>query len=333
MRDLDQLTTALRQFLPDGEGIVAIRALTTGFSNETYMIDGLDLILRLPPSAGAMLAGHDVIGQARIYQELATTTNAPTVPRVVAICPDAAIIGVPFFVMERVAGASIDDITMAPWFLDGTDAIRNRVCREWVGAFASLSTLTPLATLGAVVSPADDMRVWRDFAGAANCPTLVGLFDRLLQIPAPISGPPALVHGDPKLANLMWHDGQISAMLDWEMALNGEPLANLGYLLFQFDSEYHVGTRAPRQPGMLSRDEVIALWSQVSGRSAQGVFWHEIAQVGKIAAIIAEGVNMANTGRSNEPRLEIFKQNIGYFLGVMATMLDAGEARIPEGRP
>jgi len=122
-------------------------------------------------------------------------------------------------------------------------------------------------------------------------------------------------------------------MLDWEMALNGEPLANLGYLLFLFESAHHSATRAPKQPGMLSRDDVIALWSQVSGRSAEGLFWHEIAQFGKIAAIVAEGVNMADTGRSNDPRLAIFKQNMGYFLRVMASMLDDYEAQQLEGRP
>lgn len=322
MRDLDQLAGALRGYLPGGAGITAIRPLTTGFSNETYLIEGLDLILRLPPAAGAMLEGHDVTGQGRIYQELATARSAPPVPAVVTICADPAIIGVPFFVMARVAGESIDDIVMTPWFVDGGDALRGQICRDWISAFAALSRLDPLAALGPVVSPEDDARMWREFAGAAQCPQLVAMFDRLLAAPAPISGAPAIVHGDPKLSNLMWQDRQITAMLDWEMALNGEPLANLGYMLFFFASEYHSATRAQKLPGMLSRDEAIALWEEVSGRSAEGIFWHEIAQAGKLAAIIAEGANMAVTGRSNDPRLELFKQNLGYYLGVMAAMLD-----------
>ena len=119
----------------------------------------------------------------------------------------------------------------------------------------------------------------------------------------------------------MWHALRISAVLDWEMALNGDPLADLGYILFFFASDYHSATRAQKLPGMFARDEVIAQWESVSGRSAAGVFWHEIAQAGKLGAIIAEGVNMANTGRSNDPRLEIFKQNIGYYLGAIAAML------------
>ncbi len=322
MRDLEQLTDALRHYLPGGSGITAIRPLTTGFSNETYLIEGLDLILRLPPAAGAMLEGHDVVGQGRIYQGLTAAAGAPPVPQVIAICADSGVIGVPFFVMERIAGESIDDMVMTPWFTGGSDALRRQFCTDWISVFAGLAQLEPLAALGPAVSPQDDVGMWREFARKADCPELVALFDRLLAAPAPLSGPPAITQGDPKLSNIMWHDQRISAVLDWEMALNGEPLADLGYMLFFFASDYHSATRAQKLPGMLARAEAIALWEAVSGRSAAGVIWHEIAQIGKTAAIIAEGINMANTGRSDDPRLDIFKQNIGYYLGAMAAMLD-----------
>jgi len=72
---------------------------------------------------------------------------------------------------------------------------------------------------------------------------------------------------------------------------------------------------------MLNRDEVIALWEAVSGRSAQGIIWHEIAQVAKITAIIAEGANMLDAGRSSDPKLQYFKQNLGYYLGVLSAMI------------
>jgi aminoglycoside phosphotransferase (APT) family kinase protein len=323
-RDLDAIASALRGFMQDGGRISAVAPLTTGFSNDTYLIEGLDLILRLPPHAGAMLDGHDVVAQARIYQELAGTAGAAPVPGIVAVCEDAAVLGDPFFVMERVEGEPIDDLKMQPWFVDGNDEFRRQICTSWVTAFAGNARLTPLAELGPVASPEDDAQIWRNFAAQANCPQLVALFDRLLSKPAPVSGPPAVIHGDTKLSNLMWRDGEISAMLDWEMALNGDPLADLGYMLYSFESPYHAATRAQKLPGMLSREEVIALWEQVSGRSAAGVFWHEVAQIGKIAAIIAEGCNMWDTGRSTDPKLELFKQNIGYYLGVMEQMLDGG---------
>lgn len=310
--------------LPGGSSITGITPLTTGFSNETYSIDGPGLILRLPPAAGAMLDGHDVVEQAQIYSELGDMDGAPPVPRIVTIGDDEQALGTSFFVMERVPGESVDDLNMQPWLVEGTDALREAICRTWVTTFASLATLPTLDALGTVVTPEDDAAMWQEFARSANSPILVGLFGRLLKVQAPRSGPPAIVHGDTKLSNLMWHEGQVSAVLDWEMALNGEPLADLGYLLYSFESAYHGATRAQKLPGMLSRAEVIALWSAVSGRSADGLFWHEIAQIGKIAAIIAEGTNMYVTGRSSDPKLAYFKQNLDYYIGVMAAMLDGG---------
>ncbi|WP_162527273.1 phosphotransferase family protein [Sphingomonas solaris] len=324
MADVERITRALRDFLPGGEGITRVVPLTTGFSNETYLIEGPDLILRLPPSAGAMLDGHDVIGQARIYQELGGREDAPRVPGVVAVCGDRAVLGVPFFVMERLAGEAIDDLDMQPWFADAGDDLRADICRQWVSVFAGLSRVRPLDVLGPVVAPEDDARTWQAFARKADSPVLAALFDRLLAVPAPCSGPPALIHGDSKLSNIMWLDGRVNAVLDWEMALNGEPLANLGYMLHALESDYHAATRAFKLPGMLTRGEVIALWEQVSGRSADGVFWHEIAQMGKLAAIIAEGANMFSSGRSSDPKLAIFARSVDYYIGVMQAMLDSG---------
>lgn len=324
MRDLDEVAARLRGYLPASLAVEGVKPLTTGFSNDTYLVEGADLILRLPPAAGAMVDGHGVIAQARIYAELGETAGGPPVPGIVAICEDASVLGSPFFVMERVEGEAIDDLKMRDWFIDGTDAFREQICRNWVSAFATNARLAPLAILGPEVTPEADARMWRDFAAKASSPELVASFDRLLARPAPRTGPAAVVHGDTKLSNLMWRDGEVVAVLDWEMALNGEPLADLGYMLYSFESDYHAATRAQKLGGMLKRHEVIALWEQVSGRSAEGVFWHEIAQIGKIGAIIAEGCNMWDTGRSQDPKLELFKQNLGYYLGVMGAMLDGG---------
>ncbi len=314
----------LRDILPDGERITGVVPLTTGFSNDTYLIDGLDLILRLPPAAGAMLDGHGVIAQARIYQELGMVEGGPLVPRIAYLSEDASLLGAPFFAMEKVAGEAIHDTDLQPWFVTATDTERADYNRQWVSAFADLARLGPLPFLGEAVTPEGDARMWQAFAKSADCPELADLFDRLLAVPAPRSGPPAIVHGDTKLSNLMWQDTKISAVLDWEMALNGEPLADLGYMLYGFESAYHAATTPQRQPGMLTRAEVIALWEQVSGRSAAGVFWHEIAQIGKISAIIAEGVNMHVTGRSMDPKLAYFLKNRDYFISVMRAMLDGG---------
>ena len=324
MRDLDLIRQKLAERLPDGERISGIRPMTTGFSNETYFVEGLDLILRLPPAAGAMLEGHGVIEQARIYQALEKTGKAPPVPHVADCCEDAAVIGVPFFVMERVAGEAIHDIDMQDWFTGASDDERTRMCTDWISAIASLGRLEPVPVLGPAITPEDDMRIWRAFAEKADSPEVVIAIDRLLTRPAPRGGGPAVIHGDPKLSNLMWQDGQITALLDWEMALNGEPLSDLAYILYNFESDFHPASRAQKLSGMLSRDDVILLWSQVSGRPVEGLLWHEIAQSAKLCAILAEGINMVRTGRSTDPKLVWFQNNFGNFIAVTNAMLDAG---------
>ena len=328
MSEID-LEERLREFLlrhlPDGAAIAAVRPLTTGFSNDTYLVDGPDLVLRLPPAAGAMLDGHDVLAQASIYQALGDCPGAPTVPAIVSQCDDPAVLGAPFFLMRRVDGEAVSDVSPQPWFADAELSYRNALSRQWISAIASLARLYPLDVLGDAISPEDDARRWMAFAANANSPDLVDCFARLLDIPAPLSGPPAVVHGDPKLSNIMWQDGRISAVLDWEMALNGDPLADLGYMLYGVESPYHTATRQQKLSGMLDRAALIALWETQSGRSAQGVFWHEIAQIGKIGAIIAEGTNMYVTGRSTDPKLAFFKDNLTYYQNVMRAMLDSSE--------
>ena len=317
-RDPATILERLAQVLPDG-GVNGLRPLTTGFSNETYLVEGPDLILRLPPLAGAMLDGWGVLDQARIYRALGEIAGAAPVPRVVAVSEDP---GLPFFVMERVPGEAIDDLNMQPWFTEASDAERNRLCHEWIAAFAGNARLAPVAALGPAMTPEDDLRRWRAFAGAAQSDATVSAIDRLLNRPAPRSGPPSLVHGDPKLSNLMWQDGQISAMLDWEMALNGEPLSDLAYMLYTFENRYHPATRAQQLPGMLTRNETIALWEAESGRSAEGVEWHEIAQFCKLCSILAEGVSMRNTGRSSDPKLAYFAANHDRWIALTEAMLD-----------
>ena len=80
-RSTESIAAVLRELLPAEPAIAAVTPMTTGFSNDTYLVEGPALILRMPPAAGAMLDGHDVIGQARIYAELGQTPGAPPCPK------------------------------------------------------------------------------------------------------------------------------------------------------------------------------------------------------------------------------------------------------------
>lgn len=320
VRDLKAIQDALSRVLPDGGRVTGVRAFSTGHSNETYLIEGLDQILRLPASAEPLMPGsHDVIAQARIYEAVAA--KGLPVPDILFTDSDVALLGDPFFVMARVSGEEVNDYQPQASFTDASPEARSATCATWMNIFCDLAGMEPIDSLGASIGPEDQARRWQDMARAAQCDRLVDQVDRLLAIPAPRSGPVAVVHGDPKLANLMWDVGTLTAVLDWELAYNGEPLADLGYILFFFASDSHPANRACGYPGMWDRDRIIANWADKTGRSTAGIEWHEIAAAAKMSAIIAYGHHLYLSGKSTDPRFLQWKVPLDRNLELIDTLL------------
>jgi aminoglycoside phosphotransferase (APT) family kinase protein len=88
----------------DLSAVPEVRRLSGGVSNPTYLLrypDG-DLVLRRPPKGAHHRGAHDMGREHRIQTELGRVL--PYVPRTVALCADAAVIGTPFSVMQRLDG-------------------------------------------------------------------------------------------------------------------------------------------------------------------------------------------------------------------------------------
>ena len=81
-----------------------MRQFGGGASNLTYSLrDGAhDLILRRPPSGHKAKGAHDMGREYQIQDGLAGVF--PLVPEMVALCEDESVIGLPFYVMQRVDG-------------------------------------------------------------------------------------------------------------------------------------------------------------------------------------------------------------------------------------
>ena len=144
-RDVNVLRERLAAFLPNGERITGLRPLTAGHSNETYVIEGLDLILRLA-SAAPSFESHGILTQARIYDEVSRFDSAPPVPRIHVIHEDAELLGAPFFVMEKIEGVSVDDYTLPEWFTSLSDEQRSDLCQHWIAAIGSIATVAAAST-------------------------------------------------------------------------------------------------------------------------------------------------------------------------------------------
>ncbi len=104
------------------------------------------------------------------------------------------------------------------------------------------------------------------------------------------------MHGDYRLGNLLLAPdapARVNAILDWEMATIGDPLADVGYLTATWvEPGYTPGPLAlspvTALPGFPDRDELTAAYEELSGRQVSNVHWYRALALWK-AAIFLEG--------------------------------------------
>jgi aminoglycoside phosphotransferase (APT) family kinase protein len=275
------------------------RRLAGGLSNLTYELGDGDStwVLRRPPLGHVLPTAHDMVREYRVQRALAGTGVPVPVP--LALCEDAGVVGAPFYVMDRVAGVVLrtdaDTAELTP------DEGR-RCCDALVRTLVAIHAVDHEAVgLGGFGHPdgylARQVRRWGqqwERSATRDLPA-VGELRRRLEAAVPVSGPPTIVHGDYRLDNLMLapdDPGRVLAVLDWEMATLGDPLADLGLLLVYW-SEPGAPGRAIRQPGgagFMTRAQVADAYARASGRGLDALDFYVMLGGYKLA-IVMEGIH------------------------------------------
>jgi aminoglycoside phosphotransferase (APT) family kinase protein len=297
--DLAPLTSWLDAACPGlRHGALSAEVIAGGKSNLTYRLtDGARLwALRRPPLGHVLPTAHDMAREYRVISALAGT--AVPVARAIALCTDPAVIGAPFYVMSYVDGV----------VLDRPDAVRaldhdaaKRVGEALVDTLVELHGVAPdevgLADFGRPAGFLErQVRRWHKQWRASETrpvPELQQVVDGLLA-DVPESPPPAIVHGDYRLTNLIYtHDvTRIAAVVDWEMATIGDPLADLGLLVVYHGLAEQSDLTMPRMrpaDGFLSPDEMVARYTAGAQRDLDRLPWYVALGFFKLA-VIAEGI-------------------------------------------
>ena len=223
------------------EGAVApfeFELIEGGHSNLTYFVSDRDSrrwVLRRPPLGELRPSAHDVIREQRIMTAIARTVVP--VPRVVAVCEDLGVLGVPFYVMTVVEGIVLRDEASARAAMDV--AARQRAAETLVDGLITLHSLDPAAIGLEGLARGEghverQLRRWNSQLTESSGHRSVELrrAHGALAERVPDQGPARLVHGDYKLENCMFGpDGDLRAVLDWELCTLGDPLVDLGMLL------------------------------------------------------------------------------------------------------
>jgi aminoglycoside phosphotransferase (APT) family kinase protein len=239
---------------------------------------------------------------AREYKVLAALagTDVP-VPALVAFCDDTSVNDAPFYVMEKVDGVILrnaaDIAGVAP------DDLR-RCSEQLVDVLVAIHAVDYSAVgLGDFGHPDGyverQVRRWGEQWERSKTRELpsVDELSRRLRAAIPTSPPPTIVHGDYRLDNTMLAPddaGRIIAVLDWEMATLGDPLADLGlFLIYWARDEAQtgvVGATTSTDKGFLSRDAIVERYANESGRDLSALDFYEALASFKLA-IILEGIH------------------------------------------
>jgi aminoglycoside phosphotransferase (APT) family kinase protein len=284
--------------------LLSVEQFPGGHSNLTYLLrfDGRELVLRRPPLGASVKTAHDMGREHRILSRL--HRHYPKAPRALAACDDPAVIGAPFFLMERVEGVILR--RLPPGGAVPPPQRLRALSEAAVDALAELHAIdiaaAGLADLGRPAGyTARQVSGWTErWQRAVTDPVpevdraAVWLAEHLpRRSPAEEEAAATLLHNDFKLDNLVLTAdlGAVVAVLDWEMATVGDPLmdlgTSLGYWLDPDDGEslrlLPVGLTA--LPGNLSRVQVVERYCRATGRDASEILFYYVFGLLKIAVI------------------------------------------------
>lgn len=294
------------QHVPGGASPLTISLISGGRSNLTYKVSSNDAswVLRRPPLGHVLPTAHDMGREFRVLSALAGT-DVPA-PRTIALCEDLNVNGAPFYVMEYREGVIIAE--SIPEGYATTFEERAAMCRAMIETLVKLHSVDYNAVgLGDFGRPEGylerQVRRWSEQWGRSETRPIPEIQEviRRLKNSIPESPPPAIVHGDYRLGNMMLaadDPGRVVAVLDWEMCTLGDPLSDLGYTLGYWgepgdDPDYNLArptSSVTTAPGFFTRAELVQYYGKLSGIDVSNIEFYQVLAFYKLA-VITEGIH------------------------------------------
>ena len=316
---------------------ISVEQFPGGHSNLTYLLklDGAaEYVLRRPPLGPVAPKAHDMIREFRILR--AVHPVFPPAPEPALLCEDTAVLGAPFYLMERRRGLIVRREN--PPEIGDDQTLRRRV------GFALLDTLVELHAidvsqppLSAIGKPAGflerQLGGWFGRWERARTRDLPAM-DRLMEwlsFRVPLSSEAALLHNDYKLDNVMLDPAdpaRIVAVLDWEMSALGDPLVDLGILLCYWPEAGDPPERresispVTAMPGWPSRAELIERYADRTGRDVSRIAYYEIFAIFKIAVVLQQIYHRYHLGQTTDPRFAAMEERVLGLVRIAAELID-----------
>jgi aminoglycoside phosphotransferase (APT) family kinase protein len=294
---LDRLEAWLRGHVEGFRGPLAAERFAGGQSNPSYRLDTGSgrYVLRRKPSGPLLPSAHAVDREFRVMRALADTPVP--VPRVHALCEDAGVIGSAFYVMEFLDGRIFWDQRLPE--IAGS-AERGAMFDSMNAVIAALHNVDYAGVgLGDFGRRGNYMgrqiARWSRQYRASETETIAAM-DRLidwLPLHIPPESAPAIVHGDYRMDNLVFHKTgpRIIGVLDWELSTIGDPLADFAYhvMTWRVTPELFRGLAGIdfAALGIPDEAEYVAAYRRRTGREAVSAWdFYMVYSLFRIAAIL-----------------------------------------------
>jgi len=259
-------------------GPLTVEQFSGGQSNPTFKLtapSGRYVMRRKPP--GRVLKGaHAVDREARVLQALARA-GFPA-PYVHALCTDDQVIGSWFYVMDMIDGRIFWDGSFP-----GVPVSEKAAYQDAMGAtLAELHCLSPeMLGLSDYGRPGRYLqrqierwsRQYREDDLAGRTADMDFLVD-WLAAHAPDDEATAIVHGDYRVDNMIFHNSEprVIAVLDWELSTLGHPVVDFTYNLMMYRVPsvipWGLADRNLSALGLPSEADYVAAYCRRTGRKS-----------------------------------------------------------------
>ena len=317
----DRIAAYLAHSMPDARDVIVdeLARIYGGSSQETFRFRGRwcegaqsierRLILRRDATAGLVVAERDL--EFNVYQALAG--QGVPIPGVYFLELDPLWLERPFFIMDMCPGKPGSPFVPSDPY-DGHGTSVGRQFWTILGRLAAIDHravgLTSLrnASLNSGFWSAE-LDWWEsllDEAEAVIEPALRGAMRWLRRNPPSEPAKPAGVHGDYRSGNFLFTaDGEISAILDWEMCHIGDPLEDIAWGIDPF---WPITRHLPL-------DEGLALWEEASGMAVDrdALAWWQLFSAVKACVIWTTAASSFASGKNREMTMALSGLRGGHF--------------------
>ncbi len=313
------------EFHPEFAGEFELERLGEGQSCLTFMVsgDGWQVVLRRPPRGDLPPTAFDVRREYRVMRALQDHGSPVPVPEVLSLCTDLGVIGANFYLMRCVAGHVVR--TSLPEPLSAIPE-RRAMCERLVDTLVALREVDHAAVglegfgkpEGYLQRQLTRMNQLWELAKFRDIPEIdeVGAW---LQANVPVQAARAsIVHGDYKLDNVILAPeppARIQAVVDWEMSTVGDPLADIGWMLYFWrdpgDDWFGLAVASVSdQEGFLRRRDLLQRYASATGADVEGINWFSALAGWKIAIIMEGSYRRFLAGVTDHPTFAMLEKGV-----------------------